>query len=92
MLVSFSENTAGGGEAVNDDATPPNQVVAMKTDGDRDEHIESTLPQEAAARQLVQTLIDEGVDTFFGICGGPAAPIFEAIRLNPKARFIQCRH
>jgi acetolactate synthase-1/2/3 large subunit len=52
----------------------------------------SSLPENAVARRLVQALVARGVDTFFGIPGGPICAVFEAIRLHPKARLIASRH
>ena len=52
----------------------------------------STLSEDSAARVLIDTLVQEGITTFFGICGGPSAPLFEAIRLHPEATFVQSRH
>ncbi len=52
----------------------------------------STLAADAAARRLVEALVARGVDTFFGIPGGPICPVFEAIRLTPGARLIESRH
>ena len=52
----------------------------------------SSLAKEAAARQLIHALVVRGVDTFFGIPGGPACALFEAIRLTPEARLIESRH
>src|SRR5690242_10843150 len=52
----------------------------------------SNLPEDAAARRLIAALVARGVDTFFGIPGGPICPVFEAIRLTPGARLIESRH
>ncbi len=52
----------------------------------------STLPANAAARRLVEALVARGVDTFFGIPGGPICPVFEAIRLTPGAQLVESRH
>lgn len=52
----------------------------------------STLAPDAAARQLIEALVGRGVDTFFGIPGGPVCPVFEAIRLTPGAQLIESRH
>ncbi|HLK36130.1 MAG TPA: thiamine pyrophosphate-binding protein [Polyangiaceae bacterium] len=54
--------------------------------------LESTLSPASAARRLVAALVDRGVDTFFGIPGGPVCPVFEAIRLTPGARLVESRH
>jgi acetolactate synthase-1/2/3 large subunit len=40
----------------------------------------------------VDALVARGVDTFFGIPGGPICPLFEAIRLNQRARLVESRH
>jgi len=52
----------------------------------------STLPEDAAARRLIAALLDRGVDTFFGIPGGPICALFEAIRQEPRARLVESRH
>ena len=31
-------------------------------------------------------------DTFFGVPGGPVAPIFKAVLQDPRARLIESRH
>src|SRR5262252_310746 len=45
-----------------------------------------------AADTIVETLLDAGIDTFFGIPGGPVSPIFDAILEAPRARLIESRH
>src|SRR5262245_5790417 len=52
----------------------------------------STLPADAAARRIVEALVARGVDTFFGVPGGPVCAIFEAIRLTEGARLVASRH
>jgi acetolactate synthase-1/2/3 large subunit len=52
----------------------------------------SRLSPQAAARRLIAALIERGVDTFFGVPGGPVCPVFEAIRLEPRAHLIESRH
>jgi acetolactate synthase-1/2/3 large subunit len=52
----------------------------------------SNLSPEASARRLIEALVERGVDTFFGIPGGPVCPVFEAIRLEPRARLVESRH
>ena len=58
----------------------------------------ATRPQPAAlqlpvraARAIVEALVHAGVDTFFGIPGGPAAPVFQAIDEVRGARLIESR-
>src|SRR5436305_9877480 len=45
-----------------------------------------------AAHQLVRALVAAGVDTFFGIPGGPVSPVFDAILRVKGARLIESRH
>jgi len=52
----------------------------------------STLPEDASARRLVAALVKHGVNTFFGVPGGPICPFFEAVRLDPRATMIESRH
>lgn len=52
----------------------------------------STLRRDSVARRLVQALVDRGIDTFFGVPGGPICTLFEALRLNDKATLIESRH
>lgn len=49
-------------------------------------------PGWRAADAIVDALIKAGVDTFFGIPGGPVSPIFDAILSCPRARLIESRH
>jgi acetolactate synthase-1/2/3 large subunit len=52
----------------------------------------SSLSPESAAVRVIEALVASGVDTFFGIPGGPSAPLFEALRLVPGTRLIESRH
>jgi acetolactate synthase-1/2/3 large subunit len=45
-----------------------------------------------AADSIVEALVDAGVDTFFGIPGGPVSPMFDAILKCPRARLVESRH
>jgi acetolactate synthase I/II/III large subunit len=45
-----------------------------------------------AARHIVSALVDAGSDTFFGIPGGPVAPMFDAILQNAGARLVRSKH
>jgi acetolactate synthase-1/2/3 large subunit len=60
----------------------PNRRTAIPT---------SSLSATAAARRLIEGLVARGVDTFFGIPGGPVCPVFEAIRLTPGAHLVASR-
>src|SRR6478736_1129660 len=48
--------------------------------------------EESAAQRLVRALVAAGVDTFFGIPGGPVSPVFDAILHTEGARLIESRH
>src|SRR5690606_4302488 len=52
----------------------------------------STLSADSAAMRLVAALLGRGVDTFFGIPGGPVCPVFEALRMTPGVTLIESRH
>ena len=41
-------------------------------------------PDASAAHRLVRALVDSGVETFFGIPGGPVSPVFDAILGTPR--------
>lgn len=45
-----------------------------------------------AARQMVRALVAAGVDTYFGIPGGPVSPVFDAVLATPGARLVESRH
>jgi acetolactate synthase-1/2/3 large subunit len=52
----------------------------------------SSLSASSAARRLVELLSSRGVDTYFGVPGGPICPLFEAVRLCPRATLVEPRH
>jgi acetolactate synthase-1/2/3 large subunit len=47
--------------------------------------------RQRAARNLIESLVAAGVDTYFGIPGGPAAPLFDALCSVEGARLIESR-
>lgn len=47
---------------------------------------------QQAARHVIAALVSAGIDTFFGIPGGPVCPIFHAILTTPGARLVESRH
>src|SRR6478735_1174868 len=49
-------------------------------------------PEASAAQRLVRALVAAGVETFFGIPGGPVSPVFDAILHTEGARLIESRH
>jgi acetolactate synthase-1/2/3 large subunit len=56
----------------------------------------SQLPEErplvTAADSIVELLVSLGVDTFFGVPGGPIIAFFKAILTHPRATLIEPRH
>jgi acetolactate synthase-1/2/3 large subunit len=56
------------------------------------EHAPTVEPEASAAHRLVRALVEAGVETFFGIPGGPVSPVFDAILGTPGARLIESRH
>jgi acetolactate synthase-1/2/3 large subunit len=44
-----------------------------------------------AAASMVELLCSMGVETFFGVPGGPIIPVFHAILNHPRARLIEAR-
>jgi acetolactate synthase-1/2/3 large subunit len=52
------------------------------------------LPEEQAqaASHVISALVEAGVDTFFGIPGGPVCAVFDAILQTPGARLVESRH
>jgi acetolactate synthase-1/2/3 large subunit len=51
-----------------------------------------TTPELPAAHQLVRALVEAGVDTFFGVPGGPVSPVFDAILATEGTRLVESRH
>lgn len=45
----------------------------------------------SAADEVVAALVAAGVDTFFGVPGGPIIPVFDAVLRTPSARLIESR-
>ncbi|MFI8828915.1 thiamine pyrophosphate-binding protein [Streptomyces sp. NPDC053431] len=45
-----------------------------------------------AADEIIAALVAGGVDTFFGVPGGPAMPLFDAVLRHPAARLVESRH
>ena len=52
----------------------------------------ASVPAKSAARHIIEALMAEGVDTFFGIPGGPVSPLFEAVLNTRGARLIASRY
>lgn len=45
-----------------------------------------------AADAVISALFEAGVDTFFGVPGGPVMPLFDAVLRHPHTRLIESRH
>src|SRR5687768_14672946 len=45
----------------------------------------------SAASSMVDLLCSMGIETFFGVPGGPIIPVFHAILSHPRARLIEPR-
>lgn len=45
-----------------------------------------------ASRRIVEALMSAGIDTFFGVPGGPISPLFDALMSTPGARMVESRH
>lgn len=54
--------------------------------------VRGTSISKRVADLIISALVDLGTDTFFGVPGGPVAPIFDAIWTTPRARLIESRH
>jgi acetolactate synthase-1/2/3 large subunit len=100
-LIRFDrDDSLGDHTPSEDESSPHSQQRALQSDihelrpsGDETRILApSLLPVDAAARRLVAALLRRGVDTFFGIPGGPICALFEAIRGEPRARLIESRH
>ncbi len=51
-----------------------------------------TVPEKSGAEILIDTLIEQGVDTVFGYPGGAVLPIYDAIFQHKKIRHVLVRH
>jgi acetolactate synthase-1/2/3 large subunit len=49
-------------------------------------------PEETAAAQVVSALAAAGVDTYFGVPGGPIIALFDAILKSPGVTLVESRH
>ncbi|MGK5640625.1 thiamine pyrophosphate-binding protein [Streptomyces sp. URMC 126] len=66
----------------NTDAPPPRGVSPSPADADA----------ATAADRIVDFLVRSGVTTFFGVPGGPALPVVDAVLRHAGARLIESRH
>ena len=92
--VRLSTDDAFDGSVESDDASSPHSGV-------RNSYVRELYPptpftsqakeELPAAHALVAALVDAGVDTFFGIPGGPVSPLFDAVLQVSGARLIESR-
>ena len=73
-------------------------VISCETESRRARHKPSSVRElvpadhRSASHSLVRALLAEGVDTFFGVPGGPISPVCQAILDIDGARFVESRH
>lgn len=63
--------------------------------GERTSYVREILGEGASAtagRRIVEALLAAGVDTFFGVPGGPISPLFEAVLETEGATLVESRH
>ena len=53
---------------------------------------DSPVPEKSGAEILIDTLIEQGVDTVFGYPGGAVLPIYDALFQQTKIRHVLVRH
>jgi hypothetical protein len=53
---------------------------------------EDTTALPTAAETIVDLLCEHGLNTFFGVPGGPVIPVFDAIVKHRRARLNEPRH
>ena len=53
---------------------------------------DSPVPEKSGAEILIDTLIEQGVDTVFGYPGGAVLPIYDALFQQTKIRYVLVRH
>jgi acetolactate synthase I/II/III large subunit len=83
VAPSAQFDTADEGHA---SLAPSSQVLSMPEPQVFDE------PEETAVAQIVTALEAMGVDTYFGVPGGPVMPLFDAILRAPGATLVESRH
>ena len=47
---------------------------------------------DTAAKHLVSDLLSYGIDTYFGVPGGPVSPLFDAVLRTENAKLVESRH
>jgi acetolactate synthase I/II/III large subunit len=84
--ISYVRDLAPVDAGLAETAIPRMNPVAL------DEEVPQSRPHIRAADGIIEALVAMGVDTFFGIPGGPVSPMFDAILHCPGARLIESRH
>jgi acetolactate synthase-1/2/3 large subunit len=47
---------------------------------------------DTVAKYLIEELLSQGIDTFFGIPGGPVGAFFDALYRTPNTKLIEAKH
>jgi acetolactate synthase I/II/III large subunit len=47
---------------------------------------------DTCAKFLIDYLLEKGIDTYFGIPGGPVAPLFDAVLRTPGVTLVESKH
>ncbi len=72
-------------------ALQPAPAAARRRRAHSDIHELVPAQHRSSSHALVRALVAEGVDTFFGVPGGPVSPVCQAILDTDGARFIESR-
>jgi len=87
-----------------DDAPPSGRILrptdadlspeGIEENGDRQSHLEMVMPdaRPTGAQRIVAALKEVGIDTYFGVPGGPISPLCEAVLSAEGVRLIESRH
>jgi acetolactate synthase-1/2/3 large subunit len=76
-------------------ATEQDRFDEDRQSGERTSYVREILGSPATAtagRRIVEALLSAGVDTFFGVPGGPISPLFEAVLETEGATLVESRH
>jgi acetolactate synthase-1/2/3 large subunit len=83
--ISFIRELSGEGAQQSEFTVPPLRSPRLDA-------LDLGATPRRAADTIIEVLVAAGVDTFFGIPGGPVSPLFDAILSCPRARLIESRH
>src|SRR5438105_11084931 len=69
----------------------PKSAIALDT-SDRTSGLTQRSAKRRVADVVIDTLMELGIDTFYGIPGGAIASVYDSLIDHPKARVINTRH